>query len=67
MGEAPVNFVFDNADINGHTLIGHGVWHALGGIAAVKPAGNYTEPDLTHTRLMPVVILLECHYRATGK
>ena len=46
-----VNFVFDNADINTHTLTGHGSWHVLGGIASVTPAGECVEqvlPRLTN-------------------
>ncbi len=44
-----VNFVFDNADIDTHTLTGHGTWHAMGGIACVTPAGKYVEPELTRS------------------
>ena len=43
---ALVNFIFDNFDINVHTLIGHGTWHVMGGIAAVTPAGNVNQCEL---------------------
>ena len=45
-GESPsydlngfVQFVFDNADFNVHTLDGHNTFHSMGGIACVTPAG----------------------------
>ena len=36
-----VNFVYDNADINIRTLTGHGIWHAMGGTAAITRGGQY--------------------------
>lgn len=44
-----VNFVFDNADTDILTLTGHDIWHALGGIAGVTPAGNFVEHDLSRS------------------
>ena len=44
-----VNFVFDNADIDTHTLTGLGTWHVLGGIAGVTPAGECLEQQLPRT------------------
>ena len=40
-------FVFDNADINIHTLTGSDTWHVMGGIAASTPAScEPSEPTI---------------------
>ena len=39
-----MNFVFDNADINIRTLTGNGTWHVMGGISAITPSNNISEP-----------------------
>ena len=38
--EGFTQFVFDNADFNVATLTGHNTFHAMGGIACVKPPGE---------------------------
>ncbi|XP_064120382.1 uncharacterized protein LOC135225033 [Macrobrachium nipponense] len=51
-----VNFVFDNADIDTHTLTGLGTWHVLGGIAGVTPAGEIVEENLPRSTQVQSVV-----------
>ena len=43
-----INFIFDNVDLNIHTLTGLGTWHAMGGLACSTPCN----PD-KEERLLP--------------
>ena len=36
-GNAHLQYVFDNAEYNLHTLDGHGTFHAMNGIVCVTP------------------------------
>ena len=42
-----LNFVYDNADIDVHTLTGLDTWHTMGGIVASTPAyQDVDEPEI---------------------
>ena len=41
-----INFIFDNVDLNIHTLTGLGTWHAMGGLACSTPCNPDKEERL---------------------